>query len=172
MASESESVVSELSEQEQKLYAVLDGIGIHHTTLYHKVVTTMDEGKEIMKQLEGNVLVNLLLKDNTGQLYLVIKMMTTKLNFKDLATKTLKVKSTNMPPKEVMTSKLAVPVGCATVFALCNDASHEIKVLIDNNIPKDQKVNFHPMRNDATTTISYDDMIKYINHLNKEIIYF
>ncbi len=157
-------------EKEQHVYTVLDSLSIPHSTLYHPVIKTMDEGKEIMKKLTGTVCVNILLFDKKGgNTYLVIKNMTTKMKINEIG-KSLGISGLTMAPIPALEAILKVPPGCATVLAIYN--SPHVTVLIDNNVPKDQPVNFHPMRSDATTTISFSDMIKYVNHCGNPIMYF
>ena len=69
-----------------------------------------------------------------------------------------------------MNSVLLVVSLC--LFGLINDSEKKIStIIIDENIPKDSAINFHPLRNDATSTISYQDMIKFIEHLKYPIKY-
>ena len=154
-------------ELDPKLYLILTNLDIKHTILNHKVITTMAQGAEIMTQLEGSVPVNLLLKDKQGQHYLMIKNMENKSKLKSL-----NIKGLQMESRSALPDLLKVPEGCATVFALLNDPKHEIIVLIDKTIPENDKVNFHPLRNNATMTIEYNDMIRFVEHLGNEIMYF
>lgn len=48
----------------EKLFVCLKELGITYTVLEHKVITTMEQGKEIMKKLDGIVPICLFLKDN------------------------------------------------------------------------------------------------------------
>jgi len=161
------------SPDEVTIYKIFSELGISHKTLEHDVVTTMEEGVEIAKKLEGFVPLNLLLKDKkNGKLYLVVKSNDgSKLNFKELEN-ILGVKKLCMAPRDLLQTKLNVPVGSANVFAILNDSSNEIQVLIDKKIPQDGKINFHPMRNNATTTIEFNDMLKYLSYFNKDVKYF
>jgi len=166
---EQPQVQQALTKEQQHVYTILDTLGINYKTLDHPVITTMEEGREIMKQLEGSVCVNILLQDKAGAFYLVAKSLTTQMKVNQLG-KALGIIGLTMAPKEAMGTVLKVPPGCATVFAVYENPN--VTVLIDNQLPKDKPVNFHPMRNDATTTISYSDMVKYVEHCGNRIIYF
>ncbi|NIO44948.1 MAG: prolyl-tRNA synthetase associated domain-containing protein [Candidatus Aenigmarchaeota archaeon] len=124
-----------------------------------------------MKKLEGVVPINLLLKDNNDDLYLMIRQMSTQIKFKTLSKK-IGTKGLQLTKRSALSEILSVPEGCATVFALLNDPENKIVVLVDDTIPKDGKVNFHPLRNDATMTISYEDMVKFVEDCGNEIRYF
>lgn len=174
MASGKEEVPAQSSAQpsiDPTLAAKFDELSISHQTLEHPVIRTMEAGREIMQRLEGVVPVNLLLKDKAGNRYLLIKTMDNKTKFKVIG-KAANAQALQMEARAALSEILNVPEGCATVFALLNDAEHAITVIIDDTIPKDSKINFHPLRNDATTTISYEDMIKFIQSLGNRIVYF
>ncbi len=153
------------SNAENNLYSLLNELTINYSSLEHPVITTMEEGADLMKLLEGVVPVNLLLKDKTGQLYMLIKKFDTKIPFGQIGKK-LGVTGLTMAPKELMSEKLGVPMGSATVFAIMNDSENNIKIIIDENLKSYAKINFHPMINNKTITITFDDMIKFICHLN------
>ncbi len=161
--------MSNFDSEEQKLYELFDKLNIKYSRLKHEVIKTMEEGKEIMKKLEGIVCVNLLLQDKDGNYYLLIKSLERKLNINEIA-KQREINGLKMTPRENMEKILNVPPGCATVFAISKNSS--IIILLDKNIPKDIRVNFHPMRNDATVTLSYLDMVKYIEEYKNKIILF
>lgn len=152
------------------LYNKFRELDIEYKTLDHKVIKTMEEGKNIMAQLEGNVCLNLFLKDEKGKFYLVVKMLGGRLDLVKMA-KQLGIEKLKMASPKEMMSLLQVPKGCCSVFAICNDKSKMVTILIDKCLPKDEKVNFHPLRNNATTTISYADMLKYITHFGNNVIY-
>jgi tryptophanyl-tRNA synthetase len=160
----STNVVVKTTEDEDRLYKVLDDLKISHTTLYHNVIKTMTEGKEIATKVNGTVCKNLLLMNIVnGQYYLYICNGNTKTNISKVG-KEIGVKKLQMAPRDALQKVLHVPEGCATLFSLINDTNHKVGVLIDANIPETEPVNFHPMRNDATTTISYADMFKFLLH--------
>ena len=158
------------SEKEATVYKILSQLKITYSTLEHDVITTMEQGREISQKLEGVIPIKLLLLDKkTGKLYLYVKLNDgKKISFKDLGN-ALGTKNLSMAPGNLLQTKLGVGIGCATIFALLNDPDKEINIIIDKNIPPDQKINFHPMRNDATTTIHYSDMIKYLDFFGHHV---
>ena len=159
--------------EEEKLYQKFADLGIGHKTLRHEVITTMAQGAEIMKKLEGTVCMNLLLVDKDDHYYLVVKNVNSgRLDTNKLGKK-LGIQKLTLAKADMLDKLLKVPKGSATIFAVSNVVNViGTSILIDSSIPKDQSVNFHPMRNDATTTISYDDMIKYVNHYGCTVLYF
>lgn len=160
-------ILVELTKDEENLYKVLDSLDIAHSTKYHKVIETMDEGKEIALTLEGNICKNLFMVGDDSKYYLVCAGFDAVIDIKALQ-KSLGHKKLKFVDSSTMTSMLKVPRGCVTIFALMNLAPEQLAnttVVIDKSINKSTPMNFHPLRNDATTTISYDDFNKFVNSL-------
>jgi tryptophanyl-tRNA synthetase len=160
-----------MTPDEQKLYALLDANNIKHETMYHNVITTMQEGEEIARNLKGTVCKNLFLAGPNNTYYLYIIDANTVVDMKNLHKK-LGIAKVRFAEASCMQQILGVPKGCATIFGLMNDTDKKINVVIGSCIPKDLAVNFHPMRNDATTTILYDDMLKFVNILGYSNVMF
>ena len=160
-------VKKELTDQEKDLYNLLDNLGIKYQTMYHDPIQTVEEGKNITKLINGTVCKNLLL---TGkEYYLYATNITTEIDMKTLH-KELGEKKVRFADKSKLQELLNVQPGCATVLSLINDKEKKIKVVLDDTVKKSQ-ICFHPMRNDATTTISYVDLLKFLNHLGYTPIY-
>ena len=165
----------QLTEQEEKLYQKFTEHKIEFKTKYHRAITTMEEGKSIATSLDGNVCKNIFLKgDNHGstKYFLLVTGMNTDVKMRELEQK-LGVKRLRFVDSENMETILRVPRGCVTVFALNNiDFTKyiNIEVLIDKSIDQKNVVNFHPLRNDATVTISYSDMINFIDSFGVNVI--
>ena len=55
-----------------------------------------------------------------------------------------------------------------TLFAIVNDPEHKVTLVLDEALFAFDPVNFHPLKNDATTAISPADMLKFIRSLGRE----
>jgi hypothetical protein len=163
--------VKEPTKEETELYNYLNSIDIKYTTKYHSIITTQDQIEEFSRSLPGTICKGVLLKSKEGYLYYIINQQT-NINTKLLAKK-LKTKSLRFAESDTYLQILKVnSKTCPTPFSLMNDKDKQIiKVLIDNSIPNDNKVNFLAMREDGTSTIEYSDMIKFIESLKYEIMY-
>lgn len=159
-----------INEDEKKLYEALEQLKINYETLYHKPITTMNEGIEIVTKLKGKVCKNVLLEDNNKMLYMFITTFDNAVNTKTLCSP-LGVSKLKLADKKLLQDIFNVSIGCLSVFALINSKPTDVTVIIDNTVDKNDFVNFHPLRNDATSTILYSDMIKFIEHNNYKIIY-
>ena len=91
-----------------------------------------------------------------------------------ILTKQLGHKKLKFVESETMMEMLKVPKGCVTVFAIMNmseDNRKKTTVLIDTKIVNGF-VNFHPLRNDATTTVHYDSIKQFVESYGVSIMLF
>lgn len=158
------------TQEEQKLYDFLDSNFIPHETMYHNAITTMQEGEDIARNLRGTVCKNLFLQGPNNTYYLYIVDLDTVVDMKTLHKK-LGIPKVRFADANTLQQILNVPKGCATIFALLNDTNKKVSVVIDNCIKKDKPVNFHPLRNDATTTIAYDGMLQFATILGYTVVF-
>jgi len=160
-----------LEEPEKNLYDLFNSIQIQYRTKYHSVVTTIEEAEDLARSVEGTVCKVIMLKGPKDAYYLYVIKSNTFVNTKTLHKK-IEVSKVSFATKDTFVETFKVPNTCPTLFGLLNDSEKRISsVLIEENIPKNSAVNFNPLRVDATTTISYEDMIKFIEHLKYPIKY-
>lgn len=154
-------LVKDLTEQEKQVYDIFDKLNIKYSTMYHDPIRTVDESQDIIKKINGIVCKNLLL--NGEKYYMYVTNINTEINMKSISKK-LGEKKIRFTDRTKLCEILNVEPSCATIFSLINENSKKINVVMDDTIQK-SLVNFHPMRNDATTTISYDDLLKFLNYI-------
>jgi Ala-tRNA(Pro) deacylase len=63
---------------------------------------------------------------------------------------------------------LGVEPGSVTPFGLINDTTNRVTVILDEAMMKQAPLNYHPLKNDATTAISPDDLLKFIRSCGHE----
>jgi len=160
-----------LEEAEKNLYDLFNTLQIKYRTKYHSIVTTNEEAEDLARSVEGAVCKAIMLKGPKDAYYLYIIQSNTFVNTKTLH-KRIEVSKVNFATKDTFVETLKIPNTCPSLFGLINDSEKKIStIIIDENIPKDSAINFHPLRIDATSTISYQDMIKFIEHLKYPIKY-
>lgn len=153
-----------IEEAEGNLYEIFKKIGIEYKTKYHAKITTPEEAADLASSVEGTICKALLLKAKDSYILYVVNS-NTRVDTKKLPKK-IDVKTIRFAESDTYSLMLKVnSKTCPSLYALSNDKEKQIKlVLVDLNIPKDQAVNFFAMREEATTTISYGDMIKFIEY--------
>jgi len=142
------------------LFALLDELGIEHTTMDHKPVFTVEESAEIKADLPGAHSKNLFLKDKGGNFFLICAESHAKIKVNKLHPH-LGCKRLSFGKAEYLMEHLGVTPGSVCLFSVMNDKSATVKLIIDKTLTEANVVNFHPLLNDATTAISSADMIKF-----------
>jgi Ala-tRNA(Pro) deacylase len=148
------------------LLAFLDAHGIAHATLDHRPVFTVEEGAEIKAALPGGHTKNLFLKDAKGQLWLICALGDTRVDLKRTAPAIGAAKLSFGSPERLFEA-LGVRPGSVTVFALLNDPSGAVRLVLDQALLDHEQVNFHPLSNDATTTLSRDGLSSFLKALDR-----
>ena len=144
----------------QDLYALFDREGIAWRTTEHAPVFRVDEGHEIKAAMPGGHSKNLFLKDAKDQLWLVSALGETTIDLKSLP-KVIGSARLSFGSATLMEEVLGVTPGSVTVFALINDTSHRVRLVLDAGLLKHEIVNFHPLTNAATTAISSQALLRF-----------
>ncbi|HSC18502.1 MAG TPA: prolyl-tRNA synthetase associated domain-containing protein [Rhizomicrobium sp.] len=151
----------------EDLFARLDSLGISHRTFEHAPVFTVEESSSVCAHIPGGHTKNLFLKDRKGALLLVVARESLRIDLNALA-KQLAVARFSFGSPDSLMQILGVPPGSVTPFALINDVEHRVRVVLDEGMLALDPLNFHPLRNDRTTTISPDDLLTFIRATGRE----
>jgi Ala-tRNA(Pro) deacylase len=125
-------------------------------TVEHEPLFTVTESSKLERELPGAHTKNLLLKDDGGELFLVVAASTTRVDLKALA-QTLGAGRFSFGKPELLMQALGVPPGSVTAFALINDPERRVRLVIDAELMHRDRVNCHPLENTATTDITRDN---------------
>ena len=153
----------------EPLFALLDSLGVEHSTLEHPAVFHVGEGDEIKAGLPGGHTKNLFLKDAKDRLWLVSALQDTRIDLKVLPAVIGSAKLSFGKP-ELMEETLGVTPGSVTAFALMNDTERRVTFVIDKALLANEPLNFHPMINTATTAVSAAGFSRFLGALGVEPI--
>ena len=149
----------------QELLAFLDSIGVAHVTHDHAPVFTVAESGEIRAALPGGHSKNLFLKDKKGALWLLSALADTRIDLTALA-RLFGVGRFSFGAAELLEEALGVTPGSVTAFAVINDTHQRVRMLLDDALFDVDPVNFHPLRNDATTAVSHAGLLRFLEACN------
>jgi Ala-tRNA(Pro) deacylase len=152
----------------QDLFAFLDNHGIAHHTHEHAPVFRVEEGAEIKAALPGGHTKNLFLKDAKDQLWLISALGETRIDLKR-APAAIGSARLSFGSEARLYEALGVRPGSVTAFALLNDPEHKVRFVLDAAVLETDPVNFHPLSNDATTAISRDGFLRFVQALGREL---
>jgi Ala-tRNA(Pro) deacylase len=142
------------------LFARLDALGIAHRTYEHAPVFTVEESRAACAHVPGSHTKNLFLKDRKNNLWLVVARENLQVDLGALS-RALEAPRFSFGSAELLIATLDVPPGSVTPFALMNDPHGKVRVVFDAGMMTHDLLNFHPLRNDRTTAISPDDLLKF-----------
>ena len=146
----------------QDLFERLDDLGIAHTTVDHQPLHTVEESQALRGTIEGVHCKNLFLKDKKAKLYLVVVPEERQVPIQSLA-KHIGAARLSFGKAELLEATLGVSPGSVTPFALMNDKALQVTVVLDQWMMAQPVVNYHPLRNDATTSLSADALLRFIH---------
>jgi Ala-tRNA(Pro) deacylase len=151
----------------QDLLARLDALGIATSTVEHEAVFTVAESSRLERELPGGHTKNLFLKDKKGRLYLVVALGHAHIDLKSLH-KELGSDRLSFGKPELLMEVLGVPAGSVTPFALINDRERRVTVVLDADMMRNKRLNYHPLENTATTNIAREDLLRFIRSCGHE----
>lgn len=143
------------------LFRRLDALGIAHATHRHPPLYTVEDSKALRGSLPGGHCKNLFLKDKRDDLWLVVALEDTPIDLKKLA-KRLGAGRLSFGKPELLMEVLGVIPGAVTPFALINDTERRVRVVLDAAMLRRDPLNYHPLVNDATTTIAAADFRRFV----------
>jgi Ala-tRNA(Pro) deacylase len=136
-------------------------LGIETRTLEHAPVFTVEQAKLVHDDMPGGHCKNLFCKDEKGVLWLIVALEDAVINLKAAPAKIGSKRLTFGKP-ELLMEVLGVEPGSVTPFGLINDTDNRINVILDEAMIRQTPLNYHPLKNDATTAITPDDLMTFI----------
>ncbi|HQN52177.1 MAG TPA: YbaK/EbsC family protein, partial [Phenylobacterium sp.] len=109
---------------------------------------------------------NLFLKDAKGRLWLISAKDDTVIDLKRLHT-VIGSARLSFGPAELMVETLGVTPGSVTAFGLVNDTEGRVTFVLDKALADAVQVNFHPLTNTATTTVSQAGLRRFLAALGR-----
>ncbi|RXT55443.1 DNA-binding protein [Bosea sp. Tri-44] len=150
------------------LIATLDALGLATTRIDHVAVFTVAESKELRGKVPGHHTKNLFLKDKKGKLFLVSALESTRIDLKRLHETLGASGRLSFGSAELLMETLGVTPGSVTAFAVINDRSGRVTMVLDAALMDGERMNFHPLVNTATLGIERDDMLAFLRAVGHE----
>jgi Ala-tRNA(Pro) deacylase len=147
-------------EPEKPLFAYLEQLGLPFTNHTHAPVFTVAESKAVKTAISGGRTKSLFMKDKKGQLVLVSAWAESQLPLNQLH-KSLDTQRLSFTDARLLWDALGVTPGSVTGFALMNDRAGHVRFVADEALLAFGTVNFHPLRNDMTISISTNDFLAF-----------
>jgi Ala-tRNA(Pro) deacylase len=146
----------------------LDTYGFKTRTIEHEAIFTVSEGHDIKQNLLGAHTKNLFLRDDKNRQILISAEQSTPIPLKALP-KLLGCGRLSFGSEERLMRALGVRPGSVSAFSLLNDTEKNVSFYLDKVLYDAEFINFHPLVNTATTTISRDDFLCFLKLLNRPL---
>jgi len=147
------------------LLKVCDDLGISHSTLEPPPVFTVEEAKQVRGRVEGAHSKNLFLRNKKGAMWLVTCLEDRDVKLKELAV-AVGAKHFSFASHERLMQYLGIIPGAVSPFAVVNDHSQSVQVVLDTAFRDIQPLNFHPLDNSRTTTLSTDSLVTFLTDVS------
>jgi Ala-tRNA(Pro) deacylase len=145
------------------LFAYLDTLGIAHATVSHAAAFTVEDARALRGTVSGGHTKNLFLRDKKGVPYLVVADEEAEIELRALHRLLGATGRFSFGSAELMGELLGVTPGSVTPFAAINDTGRRVTVVLDAAMMAHAALNFHPLVNTATTTISREGLVKFLD---------
>ncbi|MEG3616914.1 prolyl-tRNA synthetase associated domain-containing protein [Magnetovibrio sp. PR-2] len=146
-----------------ELLQVLTNLGIAHLTHEHEALMTVEQSQALRGSIPGLHSKNLFLKNKKGALWLIVAEEQQDIQLNPLR-KHLKAGNWSFANADLLMQHLGVTPGSVTPFGTINDTDLQVHVILDETLAKADKVNFHPLINTRSTTLSGPDLLRFFDH--------
>lgn len=150
---------------ENDLFRLLDNLNIETKTYQHPPLYTVEDSQSLRGEIPGGHCKSLFLKDKKNNFILAVLSEDRRLDMKALSDfEGLNVGRLSFASADRMIEMLGIKPGSVTPFSLINVENDDLIVILDKGMLQQEYLNYHPLHNEATTTIHRDDLIKFIEH--------
>jgi Ala-tRNA(Pro) deacylase len=144
------------------VYATLAGLGIAYECYAHPPVFTADDAAEHWAGIPATRIKNLFLRNKKGDRhYLVILEISRQADLRQLVRIVGDDRLSFGSPERLM-ANLGLTPGSVSPFGLIHDRTHAVRVIIDDELRRAERLIFHPNINTASVTISVPDFEKFL----------
>ena len=143
------------------LIAYLDDLGITTSTVEHPAVFTVEEARQLRGDLPGAHSKSLFLRNKKGRMWLVVTLEDRPIDLRELGERLQAGRLSFGSPDRLMRYLGVVP-GAVTPFGVINDVEQAVTVALDRQMLEREPLNFHPLDNTKTTTISTADLLRFL----------
>jgi Ala-tRNA(Pro) deacylase len=145
-----------------ELLADLTRLGFEHHTITHEALFTVEQSKALYDKMPGGQTKNLFIKDKKGRHFLVAMEHDAVVDLKTIHTRLGGQGRVSFGNAEDMLAFLGVVPGSVTLFGVINDRDNNVTVFMDEALLAHDRINAHPLTNEATTNIATVDMVRFL----------
>jgi Ala-tRNA(Pro) deacylase len=154
---------SELTSPDE-LLAILDQLGISHTTVKHPPMFTVAESKKFrITSTYGSYTKSLFLRNKKGLMWLITCGEDRRLDLPSLGAR-LQSGRLCFGSAEHLMKYLGVTPGAVSPLALINDSAGSVSFVIEEELLRQPMIHLHPLINTQTTRVAIRDLLQFVRH--------
>ncbi len=127
----------------------------------HAPVFTVEEARRLRGRMPGAHSKNLFVRDKKERHWLVSCLSDRELDLKWLAGE-LGTKRLTFCSRRRLGGYLGIRPGSVSPFAVLNDVTGIVRVALDSDLLEREPLNFHPLDNSMTTTVSRAGLLRFL----------
>jgi len=145
-----------------ELFAFLDRLEIPYFTVSHPPLFTVEQSHVLRGTIPGGHTKNLFFKDKRGAYFLVVASEDAAIDLKGLHRRLGAKGRLSFGSADALRELLGVEPGSVTPFAAINDVAGKVAVVLDAAMLGHELLNYHPLVNTMTTSISRARLMKFL----------
>ncbi|MEM7618079.1 MAG: prolyl-tRNA synthetase associated domain-containing protein [Pseudomonadota bacterium] len=153
--------MNDLPTSPQELLDQLNSLNIKYKLHEHEAVFTVAESEHVDEKIPGTHCRNLFLRDKKKKNFLVSLQNATEVDIKKLP-EVIGSSRLSFGSADRLWEYLGVRPGSVCPFSIMNDTDNQVEIFLDKSMMETEIVNFHPLLNTMTVTLTPDDLIKFI----------
>ena len=152
----------------EDLFAFLENLAIPTLTHVHPPLFTVEDSRALRGEIPGLHSKNLFVRDRRKRYFLIVLEEDTLIDLKTLHTRIGAQGKVSFGSPEALEELWGVKPGSVTPFGAINDPDGAVTVVLEERLLAEPAVNFHPLENTRTTTISGADLLRFLRAAGHE----
>ena len=145
----------------------LSDLGISHSTISHPPMRTVEDSRHYRNGVPGGYSKNLFLRNKKGRMWLVTLLEDRQVDLRELGQRIGAGRVSFASPQRLM-HHLGVVPGAVTPFAVINDQTGSVTLVVDKALLDRDPLHFHPCDNSMTTTVNAEGLLKFLGDCQHE----
>ncbi len=146
--------------KEIKVYDALDALEIPFTRLDHEAIYTIEGCREVDELLGITICKNLFLCNSQKTKFYLLLMPGNKRFVTKEFSKQINSPRLSFAPEEFMDRFLDITPGSVSVMGLLNDTEHNVQLVIDKDVLKEEYLGCHPCINTSSIRLPMKDVLE------------
>jgi Ala-tRNA(Pro) deacylase len=152
----------------EDLLAYLAALSIKTETVDHPPLFTVEDSRSLRGEIPGGHTKNLFVKDKKGRLFLLVLGEETVIDLKRVHEKIGAQGRVSFGSSDLLEEVWGVRPGAVTPFGAINDKAGRVRVVLDEAMMRNERLNFHPLVNTRTTGLASADLAKFLRATGHE----